>query len=74
MEDLQEMHSRHQLRQHRKPAPHARLRNILNILFLVAAVVGLIWYFVADHNTGTYIVLTGMIFKFIELVIRIFKI
>ena len=43
MEDLQEMHSRHHLRQQRKPAPHARLRTILNILFLVAAIVGLIW-------------------------------
>ena len=34
---------------------------------------GVTWYFVADHYTGTIIVLTGMAFKFFELVIRIFK-
>lgn len=74
MDNLEEIHSRHQLREHKQPIPHPRLRLVLNILFMVAAVTGVIWYFVANHDTGTIIVLTGMAFKFIELVIRIFKI
>jgi hypothetical protein len=73
MEELEEIHSRHQLREHKKPIPHPRLRFVLNVIFMVAAIVGVAWYFFADHYTGTIIVLTGMAFKFIELVIRIFK-
>lgn len=73
MEELEEMHSRHAVREHRKPIPHPRLRFVLNVIFMVAAIVGVTWYFVSDHYTGTIIVLTGMAFKFIELVIRIFK-
>lgn len=73
MEELQEIHSRHELREHKKPLPHPRLRFVLNALFMIAAVTGLIWYFVADHQTGTIIILTGMAFKFVELFIRIFK-
>ncbi len=73
MEELEQMHSRHAVREHRKPIPHPRLRFVLNVIFMVAAIVGVTWYFVADHYTGTIIVLTGMAFKFIELVIRIFK-
>ena len=73
MDQIEEMHSRHQLREHQKPIPHPQLRFFLNVAFMVAAIVGLLWYFVADHQTGTIIVLVGMVFKFIELVIRIFK-
>ena len=73
MEEIEEIHSHHRLREHKKPVPHPRLRNALNIIFMVAALTGVIWYFVSDHYTGTIIVLTGMAFKFIELVIRIFK-
>jgi hypothetical protein len=73
MEELEEIHSRHQLRSHQKPTPHPKLRFVLNVIFMVAAIVGVTWYFVADHYTGTIIVLTGMAFKFFELVIRIFK-
>lgn len=73
MEELEQMHSRHAVREHRKPIPHPRLRFVLNVIFMVAAIVGVTWYFVSDHYTGTIIVLTGMAFKFIELVIRIFK-
>lgn len=73
MEDIEQIHSRHQLREHQKPIPHPRLRLVLNIIFMVCAVVGVSWYFISDHQTGTIIVLTGMVFKFVELVIRIFK-
>ena len=73
MEELQDIHDRHRLREHKQPAPHPQLRNALNAIFMVAAIVGVVWYFVSDHHTGTIIVLTGMAFKFIELVIRIFK-
>lgn len=73
MDSLEDIQSRHSLREHKKPAPHPRLRFVLNAFFMIAAIVGVAWYFVADHYTGTIIVLVGMAFKFIELVIRIFK-
>ena len=47
-------------------------RNILNILFMIGAIVGVIVY-LNDHDTGTAIVLTSIVLKFTECVLRMMK-
>jgi len=49
------------------------LRNILNLIFMLTAVVGLIYYFSKSRETGTYIIMASMIIKFIEAGLRMVK-
>ena len=50
------------------------LRNWLNLIFVVGAATGMIVYYVINKETGTYIILAAMVFKFIEIVLRMMKI
>jgi hypothetical protein len=49
------------------------LRQWLNLIFIIGAIVGMIWYVKADHNTAIYIMIGAVVFKFIELTLRIAK-
>jgi hypothetical protein len=50
------------------------LRNWLNLFFVVGAATGMLVYFLSNKDTGTYIILASMVFKFIEIVLRMMKI
>ena len=50
-----------------------KIRNILNIIFMIGAVVGVIWYLTSDKTTGTYIILISMCFKIAESSLRMIK-
>lgn len=59
---------------HRQPREHTRIdyiRQWLNIIFMLGAVVGVIFYFLSDSNTGVIILLTAIVFKFVECVLRV---
>ena len=61
-------------RNHRQPREHNRIdyiRQRLNIIFMLGAVVGVIFYFLSDSNTGVIILLTAIVFKFVECVLRV---
>lgn len=61
-------------RNHRHPREHTRIdyiRQWLNIIFMLGAVVGVIFYFLSDSNTGVIILLTAIVFKFVECVLRV---
>lgn len=61
-------------RNHRQPREHTRIdyiRHWLNIIFMLGAVVGVIFYFLSDSNTGVIILLTAIVFKFVECVLRV---
>ncbi len=61
-------------RNHRQPREHNRIdyiRQWLNIIFMLGAVVGVIFYFLSDRNTGVIILLTAIVFKFVECVLRV---
>ena len=61
-------------RNHRQPRVHTRIdyiRQWLNIIFMLGAVVGVIFYFLSDSNTGVIILLTAIVFKFVECVLRV---
>ncbi len=49
------------------------IRNILNIIFMLTAIVGVIWYLTKDRTVGTYIILFSMCFKIAESSLRMFK-
>ncbi|MBQ8711710.1 MAG: hypothetical protein IJ551_02625 [Prevotella sp.] len=49
------------------------LRQWLNLFFIIGAIVGMIWYLKADHDTAIYIMIGAVVFKFIELTLRIAK-
>ncbi len=50
---------------------HLRLRNVLNIIFMLLAVVGAAVYYWSDHTTGTIILLVAVVFKVVESALRI---
>lgn len=50
-----------------------QIRNILNIIFMIMAVVGVIWYLTKDKTIGTYITLFSMCFKIAESSMRMIK-
>lgn len=50
------------------------LRNWLNLIFVIGAAAGMAVYFLSNKETGTYIILASMVFKFIEVVLRMMKI
>ena len=46
------------------------IRNWLNIIFMLLAVVGVIYYLSKDRTVGTYIILIAMCFKIAESSLR----
>lgn len=49
------------------------IRNWLNMIFMVMAVVGVIVYLTKDRMTGTYIILIAICFKIAESSLRMMK-
>ena len=49
------------------------LRQWLNLIFILGAIIGMIWYMKADRDTAVYIMIGAVVFKFIELTLRIAK-
>ena len=62
---------------HRRPDEekdkHFKLRNILNIVFMIGAVVGMLVYFFSAQTIGTVIILTAMLFKVAECCLRFIR-
>ena len=73
-EAMQNRPRRHDLEPFRDTSRTRHLRMWLNIIFMVGAIVGLIVYFYADHETAKWILLGSLVFKFVEVFLRLFKI
>ena len=73
-EAMQNRPRRHNLEPFRDSSRTRVLRFWLNVIFLVGAIAGLLVYFYADHDTAKWILLVSLVFKFVELFLRIFKI
>ena len=50
-----------------------QIRNWLNIIFMITAVAGVIYYLTKDKPMGTYIILFAMCFKIAESSLRMIK-
>lgn len=57
---------------HRKPDAnkYMMLRNILNMIFMIGALVGVGIYYFSNTTLGTIVVLVSMVFKFVEYILR----
>lgn len=65
-------HRRRPLIENKNKVP--ALRQWLNIIFMVGAVIGVILYFaLADQTIGIIIILISMVFKFTEAALRLFR-
>ncbi|MBP5355917.1 MAG: hypothetical protein J6Z10_03575 [Prevotella sp.] len=49
------------------------LRQILNIIFMLGAVVGVLLYFYQNKTIGTIVIVVAMLFKMVECVFRLLK-
>lgn len=63
---------------HRKPdeQPTDKLlpvRNILNLIFMAGAIVGVVLYFFTNKTVGTVVILSAMVFKMAECCLRFFR-
>ena len=67
------MNARNRLQKFEDTGRLRGLRQWLNLIFIIGAGVGMIWYVKADHDTAVYIMIGAGGFKFIELTLRIAK-
>lgn len=65
---------RHNLEPFRDSSRTRKLRFWLNVIFMIGAIAGLIIYFKVDHDKAKYVLIISLVFKFVELFLRIFKI
>ncbi|MBQ7513081.1 MAG: hypothetical protein IJS95_01675 [Prevotella sp.] len=49
------------------------LRNWLNTIFIIGAVIGMYLYYKGNRDTGLYIILVSMMIKFTESALRMMK-
>lgn len=49
------------------------LRNILNVIFMLGALAGVVVYLNWNRDTGTIVILVSMVFKIVECVFRFMK-
>ncbi len=77
MDEIDEIVQRQQAERHRRPDVNRlrtqQLRNVLNIIFMAVAVVGVGIYLSGKTLVGTYVFLASMPFKLVEVAIRILK-
>ncbi len=73
MTDLQSGHPGHRRREKSRNGILV-LRNVLNIIFMLVAIAGVITYMTVDKEIGMYIVLVSIPFKITESAIRMLRI
>ena len=52
------------------PDKFLKLRNVLNLIFMLGAIVGVAVYLLSDQDTGIYIIMGSMAFKVVECTLR----
>ena len=62
-------------RHHRRPEDDKffKIRNVLNIIFMIGAVVGVVVFCFKDQTMGTIVILTAMAFKIAECCFRLIR-
>lgn len=77
MDEIDEIVEQRQAERHRKPDNREfkmrQIRNVLNIIFMVVAVVGVGLCLGGKQTIGTYVFVASIPFKFAEVAIRILK-
>ena len=50
-----------------------KTRNWLNVIFIIFAVAGMAEYYFSNHTVGTIVIIVGMVFKFVECILRFLR-
>ena len=50
-----------------------KVRQWLNILFMIGAVVGMLMYFYSNRQVGFVVIVVAMVLKFVECILRLIK-
>ena len=64
------------MRHHRRDASndkYFKIRNVLNIIFMIGAVVGMAVFYFHNRTMGTIIIITAMVFKMAECCFRFLR-
>jgi len=72
MTDETSVPHRHRMSEERSNNRLFKIRNILNTIFLIGAVVGVAVYYFSNHAVGITIVLFAMVPKMVECCLRFF--
>lgn len=64
---------RHHRQEYKPRDRFFRIRNVLNIIFMLGAVVGVAVYLFGNRTVGTVIILAAMVFKIVECCLRFIK-
>lgn len=62
----------HSVKEHRKPDPHRNIRQWLNAIFMLGAILGVCIYYFGNVTVGIIIILCAMVFKMAECAFRFF--
>lgn len=57
----------------RKEAKMLMVRNVLNTIFMIGAIVGVVYTLKGERTIGIYIVCASMVLKFVESALRLLK-
>lgn len=68
-----DFHSRREFEKKRKERRMFAIRNTLNLLFMLISIVGVVWTFVGERETGLMIVLCSIPLKMTSTVLRYLK-
>ena len=50
-----------------------KARNWLNVIFIIFSVAGMAVYYFSNHTVGTIVIIVGMVFKFVECILRFLR-
>lgn len=50
------------------------IRQVLNTLFVISVIIGIVLYLKVDRNVGTYTLIGACVLKFVEVTLRLMKI
>lgn len=70
MEQEENFQPRHRHTREQANRKLLKLRNVLNLIFMLGAVVGVCIYLFSNETTGIYIILGAMSFKIVECTLR----
>ena len=57
----------------KKKERHFRFRQLLNIIFILLTIAGIILWYKASREVGSYVLICGIAFKFLEVSMRKMK-
>lgn len=73
MDDNSQIEHRSRLEPIKRRGQYPVLRNWLNAIFMVGALIGVVVFYWSDNTVGTIIILASMVFKIIECGLRFLK-